>query len=83
MKLTIAPIQNMYKLIDSYKQQLEILYNDTEEEKRKNLMKIWNELLQKSNSKFNVIREDESTIKNQLIQNIVTLKKEIENFKIE
>lgn len=83
MKLTIAPIQNMYKLIDSYKQQLEISYNDTEEEKRKNLMKIWNELLQKSNSKFNVIREDESTIKNQLIQNIVTLKKEIENFKIE
>ena len=81
MKLTIQPIQDMYKLIDNYKQQLDIEYNQNEEEKRKELENNWNDLLGKANNKFDIIRKTESSIKSQLLSNIVELKKKIVNFK--
>lgn len=81
MKLEIAPIQDMYKLIDKQKQQLEIEYNQNEEDKRKDLENNWNELLRKANDKFDKIREKESNIKETLLNNISELKHKIILFK--
>jgi dynein heavy chain len=81
MKLTIAPIQDMYKLIDLYKQDLEVDYNATEDEKRKELENNWNDLLKKANAKFDEIRQTESNIKTTLLNNISQLKKKIQSFK--
>lgn len=81
MKLIITPIQEMYKLIDKYKQQLDLEYNSTEEEKRKELENNWNDLLKKANAKFDDIRKTESKIKTTLLSNIVELKSKITSFK--
>lgn len=81
MKLEIAPIQDMYKLIDRYKQQLEIEYNQNEEDKRKELEHNWNDLLRKANEKFDEIRQTESEIKETLLNNIAELKNKIIGFK--
>jgi len=81
MKLVIAPIQDMYKLVDKYKQQLELEYNQTEDEKRKELQNNWNDLLRKANLKFDEIRITETDIKKTLLLNISELKNKISNFK--
>jgi len=81
MKLIIAPIQDMYKLIDRYKQELDLEYNPIEEDKRKELEKNWNDLLYKANNKFDDIRQTESGIKTTLLSNISELGTKIQNFK--
>jgi len=50
----------MYKLIDKYKQQVGLEYNPMELDKRNDLENNWNELLHKSNNKFDKITHTES-----------------------
>lgn len=73
----------MYKLIDKYKQQVELEYNQIEIDKRNDLENNWNELLRKSNNKFDQITHTESHIKDQLLGNIKQLKEKIIVFKRE
>jgi len=60
---------------------LDLEYNTTEEDKRKELENNWNDLLKKANSKFDEIRKTESKIKTTLLSNIVELKSKISSFK--
>lgn len=80
MRLVIQPIKDMYKLIDAYKD-INIEIHATEEEKRRELENNWNELLRKSNNKFDMIIHTESHIKEQLLGNIKKFKEKIVSFR--
>jgi hypothetical protein len=51
MRLELAPVREMYSLIDEYKQSLEIEYNAAESAKRAELDDNWKKLLSFSNYK--------------------------------
>jgi len=51
MRLELAPVREMYGLIDEYKQSLEIEYNSAESSKRAELDDNWKKLLSFSNNK--------------------------------
>jgi hypothetical protein len=51
MRLELAPVREMYSLIDEYKQSLEIEYNVAESAKRAELDDNWKKLLSFSNYK--------------------------------
>lgn len=51
MRLELAPVRDMYKLIDEYKQSLDIEYQVVESNKRAELDDNWNKLLRRANDK--------------------------------